>query len=303
VGAGVLDAPVWYGPLRSPSWLLPSPKADAPSVRFMADRSAGFEELSDAERDLRLGLPLYLAESTRFLASIRPTADLGAQESSAPSGGEGRLVRTAIAPDGARLVRVRVVDASSGEILATIERPAQDGSELGAVLSDLPRQVAEGLRSLGAPTLWDARYSLPPARLAPTLVRGQRTVLRLADPSLHVLAEDPDRRSRQREQVTALLRPLASAATSTKDTFPAMLFFGALLSAAAAGSDVVQSFRLPANARCMDATEERDPIFRISTLVLRSIGDVAVARQRARRLARIDDAALQNWLTRVESVT
>jgi hypothetical protein len=302
MGAGVLETPVWYAPLRSPSWLLPAPKADAPSVRFLAERSAGFDGLSDAERDLRLGLPLYLAESTRFLASIRPAVDLTAQQPSTPIGGEGRLVWTAIAPDGARLVRVRIADASSGEILTTIERPAQDGDELGGVLSELPRQVADALRNLGAPTLWDARYSLPPPPLTPILVRGQRTALRLGDPSMHVVADDPDRGARLREQVKAILRPLASAATSTKDTYPAMLFFGALVSAAEAGSDVVQSFRLPANARCMDATDERDPVFRISTLVLRSIGDAGVARQRARRLVTLDDAALLAWLTRVESV-
>ena len=293
---------MWFEPLDEPTWLLPSPRADAPGVLFAAEPDPRDDGLTDAERDLRLGLPLYLAEATGSLANIRTAAGLAAREVGNAADDERWVVSTAVAPEGASLVRVRIADGASGELLSTIERPAASEEELGGVLSRLPDDVAQVLRDLGAAALWDGRFAPSSPALAPTLVRGHRWALRLGDPSTNVLADEPDRRARQREQTRALLRPLASAASSTTSPSPALLFFGGLVSAIRADADVVQTFRIATNARCMEATDERDPIFRISALVLRMIGDVAVARQRARRLASTEDAELRNWLDRLESV-
>ena len=68
-----LEPPVWYAPLRSPSWLVPVVREGAPTIVFCAegwdDRAVG-----EAGRDLRLGLPVYLAEAVRFGTNARPFA-------------------------------------------------------------------------------------------------------------------------------------------------------------------------------------------------------------------------------------
>jgi hypothetical protein len=68
----VLGRPVWYEPLRSPSWLLPSVAASAPRVTFAPAAAAEGESVS--ERRLREGLPMFLAEAIRFSTEARAAA-------------------------------------------------------------------------------------------------------------------------------------------------------------------------------------------------------------------------------------
>jgi hypothetical protein len=293
-----LEAPVWFAPLRSPSWLLPAASKGTIPVTFAAERWPDDAGVSEAGEDLRLGLPLYLAEAIGFLVAVTPSARLDPVDGGVDAR-DGLVALCSVAPEGRRVVRIRVADAASGAERATVELEAADEEGLGAALADLPRALAATLHDLGAISLWDARYTLPPAALAGRLVRGQRTCLRLADPALHEPVSEPDRRARRREQVREVLRPLATAATSTEGSYPAMLFFGSLLSAHDAGADLIQDFRLPANARCMSATEPHDPVFRMSVLVLRAIGDGGVADQRARSLGAVPDPAFVEWLARV----
>jgi len=48
----------------------------------------------------------------------------------------------------------------------------------------------------------------------------------------------------------------------------------------------------------MDATDPRDPVFRLSVIALRAIGDEAIAERRAQRLETVEDPAFQDWLER-----
>ena len=68
--AAPLETPVWFGPLREPEWLLPRVRDDAPTIVFAAER---WREpgVDGAGKDLRLGLPLYLAEAARFGTNAR----------------------------------------------------------------------------------------------------------------------------------------------------------------------------------------------------------------------------------------
>jgi hypothetical protein len=249
-----------------------------------------------------MGLPLFLAESARYLTRVVPEVVAQPIGPEPPAGDEGRLVLSGVAPEGRASVRVRILDRASGETLEAVERTAADDRELGDVLSTLPSDLTSRLRSVGVSAMWDPRFAPPPPPLSVALVRGQHACLQLSRPATHEANRDADREALRRERIGSMLRPLAGAATRSNDIFPAVLFFGALLGAVSGGAPVLQEYRLPANARCMEATDDRDPIFRLSALVLRVIGDAGVAQQRVRRLSSVPDPDLQRWLAALETI-
>ena len=67
-GAEPIGAPVWFAPLRSPSWLVSRVRDDAVRVVFCAE--AWRQDVGGSGRDLRLGLPLYLAEAARYVLCL-----------------------------------------------------------------------------------------------------------------------------------------------------------------------------------------------------------------------------------------
>ena len=71
--AAPLETPVWFAPLREPAWLLPRVRDDAPTIVFGAERWQETGVDGDG-RDLRLGLPSYLAEAARFGTNARSLA-------------------------------------------------------------------------------------------------------------------------------------------------------------------------------------------------------------------------------------
>ncbi|MGZ8630474.1 MAG: hypothetical protein ACXWZF_05840 [Actinomycetota bacterium] len=301
--AAPLESPVWFAPLRSPSWLLRNLREDATSVAVGAEPWDG-SPVDEAGRDLRLGLPLYLAEALRFSTDARPAA-----LREPISDGDGSLdasitLRTAVAPGGAPTVRVRVLD-DRGTMLGEAACDAHDGPSLGPALATLPRAVFDAVAGAGVRPVWDSLYSSPPAALLPAYVRGQRACLRLTEPPLGDPGADADADAgaRRRAGVAAVLRALGSLATSTSDAFPALLFFAGLVAARDAGSSAVGEFRLQANARCSAATDPHDPVYAIAALVQRVFGDVEASERRIERLRAGGDPALHRWLARVQAVT
>jgi hypothetical protein len=129
------------------------------------------------------------------------------------------------------------------------------------------------------------------------VVRGHRACVRFADPAFYT-AESADRRAAARDESKLVLRRLADAATSTSEALPAVLFFATLVGAMRAGFDATNDFRMSVNARCMDATDPRDPVFRLSVIALRTIGDEAIAERRAHQLEAVEDPSFQEWLER-----
>ena len=95
-----------------------------------------------------------------------------------------------------------------------------------------------------------------------------------------------------------MIRRLADAATSTSEALPAVLFFATLVGATRAGFDAANDFRMSVNARCMEATDLRDPVFRLSVIALRTIGDEAIAERRAHQLEAVENPSFQDWLER-----
>ncbi|HEX7246947.1 MAG TPA: hypothetical protein VF351_02475, partial [Actinomycetota bacterium] len=157
--AGTIEPPVWYGPLREPSWLLPRVRDDAPRVVFCAE-AWGDQPVDPPGRDLRLGLPMYLAEAIRFGTDARcvvmPAPGTG---SHAIVGGDA-VVRTEVAPNGDASIRVRVIDGS-GAVVDEVVREARDAATLGEALASLPRACSEALARCGVRPIWNSLYTLP----------------------------------------------------------------------------------------------------------------------------------------------
>ena len=298
-GVPALESPVWYGPLREPSWLVPRVREDAARVVFCAEPWQQ-TAVDEAGRDLRLGLPLYLAESIRFGTNARPLAVR------APAGETDRLpdaavvVRSAVAPDGGGSVRLRVLD-HAGAVLTEIAREATDEEALGAALESLPRACIDAAASSGVRPIWNSLYALPSSAALVSYVRGQRACLRVSEEALPKTADSAAVANR-RSDLRSILGGLGSLATSTSEPFPALLFFGALLAAHDAGSPVVGEFRLQANARCTIATDPLDPVYAMTALVLRIFGDREASQRRMDRLRTVDDPAVHRWVARVAAI-
>jgi len=298
----VLEEPVWFDRLCRPTWLLPPVRDGAARVAFVSEHRPG-----EPDRDLSVGLPLYLAESVRFAteaATVAVTApvppgsgDLPARELDASL-----LVTTAFAttPEGRRLL-LRV-DGPSGAIVET-QLAAADGAELGETIAGLPRRVTDAVRSTGIPGTWAPVYASPSASLAVRYLHAHRACLELGDASLYPPADDDTEIvSARRTVVKALLSALADFAQRGRGAFPTLLYFGGLAGAFAHGSNLPLDFRLQTNALCMEAKDPRDLAFRLSALALRLQGDVQVAERRAHTLEGTGDRALAEWLRRVEAV-
>ena len=287
----------WFEPLLAPMWLLPGVGKDAPRVELTAEPWPEETSLDQDGRDLRLGLPLFLAEGIRYLTNALPSVGADPVASSGEQAGAGISIRTSIVAGHPPVIRIRLVDASSGDAREAVEREVESEADLGTVLVSLPRATIDVLRSAGVRSSWDPRYAPPPPAYAARVVRGHRACVRFADPAFFT-AESADRRAAARDEAKLVLRRLADAATSTSEALPAVLFFAALVGASRAGFDATNDFRMSVNARCMDATDPRDPVFRLSVIALRAIGDEAIAERRAQRLEAVEDPSFQDWLER-----
>ena len=63
----------WFAPLLAPTWLLPGVAKDAPRVELAAEPWPEETALDQDGRDLRQGLPLFLAEGIRYLTNALPS--------------------------------------------------------------------------------------------------------------------------------------------------------------------------------------------------------------------------------------
>jgi hypothetical protein len=295
-----LEPPVWYAPLRSPSWLVPVVREGAPTIVFCAE-AWDDQAVGAAGRDLRLGLPVYLAEAVRFGTNARPFAGRLPLSGSEVWPDAPVTVRSAVGAEDRASIRLRVVDATR-DVIAEVAREAHDEATLGAVLEGLPRAVVEAVGSAGIRPAWSSLYSLPTGSSLAAYVRGQRACLRLSDGALPATA-DTDSIATRRADVRAVLEALGSLATSSPGPFPAMLFFGALLAAHEAGSPVVGDFRMQASVRWTAATDPVDPIYAIAALVMRVFGDLDASDRRIEVLRARDDRSMRRWLADVQTVT
>ena len=294
----VLDEPVWYEPLRSPSWLMPPVRDDAPRVVFEAAPPPD----DDARlRGVRTGLPLFLAEAVRFVSDAT-TAAVVSDEGDA--GSAVAYVRTALEDDGREPAIVVDVRDVRGGTVGDVRRAVPDDSSLESVIGTLPAAVAVALAPVGVRPVWSTVYVPPPSGHAAEQVRGHAVCAWLRQPDLHRIdpSTDADEAARRRAAVTAGLTRLAELAGRSASPFNAFLLFAGLMAVRDAGSGVYLDFRLQANALCMNATDPRDPVFRMSVLVLRALGDPEIAGRRRRSLG-TEDPALTSWLTRTEAVS
>jgi hypothetical protein len=296
VAAAPFETPVWFEPLREPAWLLPRVRDDAPTIVFAAERWQ--EPGVDGDgRDLRLGLPLYLAEAARFGTNARTLALPDVVEPDSPPGQGDVTVRSAVAPDGRPSVRLRLFDPQ-GAPLDEIVRDARDAASLGDALGGLLHAVTQATASTGVRPIWNSTYSLPAGAALTSYVRGSHAVRRVSDDALPDTAH-VDALSERRADVRSVLTALGALATSATESFPALLFFGALAAAADVGSSVVGEFRLQANARCMTATDPFDPVYSMAMLVMELFGDHAAADRRAQALRVTGDERVIGWVDRV----
>jgi hypothetical protein len=294
------DVPVWFGPLREPTWLVPELRADAPRLVFAAER---WDEaaVDGAGRDLRFGVAAFLAEAARFGTNAWPAVLADPVDPDDPPLVAPLTVLSAVGPEGRAAVRVRLLD-EAGAIVAEAERAATDEPTLGAALEGLPFAVAQGAAGVGVRPVWSSLYALPSGAQLATYVRGVHACRRLALEAMAPSA-DADEVAARRADVRAVLGTLGTLATSTHEPFPALLFFGALLAAHDAGSPVVGEFRLPASARWTGATDRLDPVHVLTALVARVFGDEATSRRRIDEQRAGGDPEMQRWLDRVETVT
>jgi hypothetical protein len=297
-----LEEPIWFERLREPTWLLPRAREGATRVAFVSEHADG-----RPDRDLSLGLPLYLAEAVRFAteaATVALTAPVAAGIGDRPARELDAAVLVTTSTTGAgdlRRLRVRV-ERPAGTLLDD-ELEAADGPVLGEALADLPRRVTDAVRATGVPGTWAPVYAPPTAVEAVRYVHAHRACLELGHDALYPPADDdPEIVSARRTVVKALLGALADFAQRGHGAFPALLYFGGLAGAHTHGSTLPLEFRLQTNAICMEATDPRDIPFRLSALVLRLQGDRQIAERRSRTLQETGDTAVAEWLERVQAV-
>jgi hypothetical protein len=294
--AAPLETPVWFGPLREPAWLLPPVRDDAPTIVFAAEpwQERGVD--ADGE-DLRLGVPLYLAEAARFGTNARALALRHVVEPEYPHSHGVVTVRSAVAPGGVPSIRLRMFDGQ-GEPLDEVVRDAHDPAALGGALGGMLHAVTQASAPGGVRPIWNSLYALPSGIALTSYVRGLHAALRVTDEALPETAH-VDALSERRAHVRSVLASLGALATSASEPFPALLFFGALAAAADARSSVVGEFRLQANARCITATDPLDPVYSMAVLVMHLFGDRAAAERRAEALRAGGDERVARWVARV----
>jgi hypothetical protein len=290
----LLEHPVWYAPLRSPSWLLPKVDPGAPLVVFVP--AAVHEAEAQSDQELREGLPQYLAEAVRYSTTARTA-----------------VAWDAAVPDGAIVVELGGVDeppafeahlrGPSGEDLGTVTQPAGGDDGIGRAIVAFPGAIVAALRPAGVRSVWSTVFQPPAEALAADAVRAYAVCRFLLDPVSHRdVAGDSDATARRRAAVDAALRRLADVSARVPSPFASMLFFAGLAGCHEHGNHAYLGYRLSANGRCMTATDPRDPVFRVSVLVFRLLGDPVIAGQRTRALGSADDEDLRRWLARIDSV-
>lgn len=288
----VLGQPVWYEPLRSPTWLLP--KLDDGAPRVVLTPGEGDPAEPPEERELREGLPMFLADAVRYSTDARTVVEFAE-------------------PDREEAIR-GVVDGAAGPG-PVVHLHAPDGSDLGTVadagvstsragtIAALPGALVSALRPAGVRSVWSTVFQVPDEAHVEEQVRGYAVCRWLLDDDRHAEEEgDREATAARRAVVDAALRRLAELAGRTPNPFAAMLFFAGLAATHRAGNPVYLDHRLAANGICTTATDPLDPVFRMSVLVFRLLGDPVLAGQRARALGSVDDDDLRRWLARVDDV-
>jgi hypothetical protein len=280
---------------------MPPVRDDARRVLFAATQVASRDD--PGLRGVRAGMPMFLAEAVRFVSDAA-TASVVAGTGDPSDQRVDAQARTGIDDDGERAVVIGVEDGGGGSV-ATLRLPVPDDAALETVIGTLPGAVTGALSSTGVRPVWSTVYVPPSPGHAAEQVRGHAVCAWLLNPEVHRTdpSVDADEAVRKRAAVTTALSRLAELAGRSPSPFNALLLFAGLLAVRDAGSGVYLDFRLQANALCMNATDPRDPVYRISVLVLRALGDPEIAARRARSLSGESDPALATWLTRTEAVS
>jgi hypothetical protein len=292
----ILEQPVWYESLRSPSWLLPKAEADAPRVVFTPAPDP--ERESQADRELREGLPMFLAEAVRYSSVARTAVEF---DGSVDDGS----IRADVAPIGESAERMLTVRlrGTDGDDIGTVTQAFAGDADLGRAIASLPAAVGAALRPAGVRSVWSTVFQMPVETHAADLVRGYAICRWLQDPRSHRdVSTDSEETARRRAAVDGALRRLADLSGRVTTPFASMLFFAGLAACHDHGNPAYLGYRLSANGRCTTATDPRDPVFRISVLVFRLLGDPVIAGQRTRALAAADDQDLRRWLARTEGL-
>jgi len=294
----LLHEPVWYEPLREPSWLLPPVREGAPRVVCTPAEEPASDDI--AERALHLGLPLMVAEAIRFATDARVSATTGPW---AVTDGAAAVVTVSVTGEGpGRELRVQLSGADGIEVDG-FAHPVPDDDSLGASAAGLVGEVNGALRRVGVRAVWSTVYTPPAAATAVAYLRGHYLVARLRDPEVHeAAADDPEATSGRRQAVRSALGALADLASHASSPLAVALFFAGLAATKAAGSAAYKDFRLPANALAMGADDPRDPVARLSVLALYLFGDQMAAEQRVRMLGVLGDQELHAWLLRARAV-
>lgn len=290
-----LGQPVWYEPLRAPAWLLP--KLDDGAPRVVLTPGEGDPAEAPGDRELREGLPMFLADAVRYSTDARTVVEFGEP-------GEEEAIRGVVEGiDGAAgsgpVVHLRAPDGSD---LGTVAGAGMSTSRAGS-LAALPGALVSALRPTGVRAVWSTVFQVPDEAHVEEQVRGYAICRWLLDEERHAGEDDDgETTAARRAAVDAALRRLAGLAGRTPDPFAAMLFFAGLAATHRAGNPVYLDHRLAANGICTTATDPLDPVFRLSVLVFRLLGDPVIAGQRIRALASVDDDDLRRWLGRVDDV-
>jgi hypothetical protein len=300
----VLDEPGWYAPLLEPDWLLPPPRSGAVRVLFVTEPRVGKEAPGDA-MDLRLGLPMYLAEAIRMSTDAATAAPTFAWDR-----GQGgpqypcdviAVVDSSPAGDG-YAVSVTMHAAEGGEPLAEVDRSGSQ-AEIGALLSELPRAVAASLRGEGVNGVWAPVYAPPSATTASRYVMAHRLLSRLRDPAFHPVPDAPWAEQEEKlARVKASLGALSNLASGASTLFPSLLFIAAIAATRACRDESYQELRRVAAAIAMKGTAPQDPLFRLSVLIFRLYEEHGSADQRTRALMPAAEESLKKWLTRVQAL-
>jgi hypothetical protein len=292
----LLDEPVWYEPLRGPSWLMPPLRDDAIRIAF-APPSAPSGETAPA-RSVRVGLPLYLAEAVRFSSNARTVAVTGPWAETARAAA---VVTHALDDSGgSRRLTVQVRDPS-GERVGEVVHEVPDETAFASALAGLSSQVLGVLREAGVRAVWSTVFTPPAPPVAIRYVRAHRLCSWLRDPDVHdPVYGNPDATASKAAAVNASLAELADTAARTKSPLAVALFFAGLVTAKENGSPSFGEFRLQANALCTSATDTRDPVFRLAVVPLSLYGERDAVARRIEELS--GEAEVAAWLARVRTV-
>ena len=185
------------------------------------------------DRDLLLGLPLYLAEALRFAteaAAVALTAPV-ASRGRRPAGPCARCLdprddvddgdrrhATAPPPGGAP----RGDGPRRGAVAA------EDGPALAEALADLPRRVTDAVRSTGVPGTWAPVYAPPAPAEALRYVHAHRACLELGDDALYPPADGRprDRVGPPDDRAGRCWGRSPTSPSEAHGAFPALLYFG-----------------------------------------------------------------------------